>query len=352
MHGNKFGFVRYDCQVSAGMAISRMNGVWVDNMKLFVKEACFGQDEVKLNKKLSRFHVAGKQGLNHGDIPNPNPGERKSNEKGSPTVMWRGRKSGKSFAQVVGGESSKAGEVKEQIPFLKVRPIGNGWLERSAVAIMNRVVSLTTLEASFSMESEEVAQFRAMGGRSVLVTFQSREVRDELIKGLWMKRWFIEVKAWRGEPASFERFAWLSYSGIPLNAWNVQTFQRIGELWGNFIKIDNETLKDLSFANGKVLIATEEPNNIDNWIQMEVQGLIYDIHVKEEFTCTSPDDIVESSVNNHQAPNSKEFFQKKAVAKPEKEEDDEVECLGSGSTNGRRGVGVSHRLNSIAKLAI
>ncbi|KAH7838067.1 hypothetical protein Vadar_021623 [Vaccinium darrowii] len=61
--GNKFGFVRYDCQVSAGMAVSRMNGVWVDNMRLFVKEASFfGQGEVRLKQEIPRFHVAGKRG--------------------------------------------------------------------------------------------------------------------------------------------------------------------------------------------------------------------------------------------------------------------------------------------------
>lgn len=59
--GNKFGFVRYDCRTSAGMAVSRMNGVWVDNMRLFVKEACFGQDKVRLNQKVPRFSVAEKQ---------------------------------------------------------------------------------------------------------------------------------------------------------------------------------------------------------------------------------------------------------------------------------------------------
>lgn len=45
--GNKFGFVRYDCYESASMATLRMNGVWVENEQLFVKEACFGCKEDK-----------------------------------------------------------------------------------------------------------------------------------------------------------------------------------------------------------------------------------------------------------------------------------------------------------------
>ncbi|KAI8567675.1 hypothetical protein RHMOL_Rhmol02G0140100 [Rhododendron molle] len=72
--------------------------------------------------------------LNQGDVRNPKPGEGKSYEKGSPIVMWRGRKFGKSFAQVVGGESSKSRELKEQNTILKILSVGNGWLDRSAVA--------------------------------------------------------------------------------------------------------------------------------------------------------------------------------------------------------------------------
>lgn len=53
--GNQFGFVRYDCHVAAGMAVSKMNGVWVENTRLFVKEAYFGPNEEKQRVKLPSF---------------------------------------------------------------------------------------------------------------------------------------------------------------------------------------------------------------------------------------------------------------------------------------------------------
>lgn len=217
------------------MAVSRLNEVWVDNMRLFVKEACFGQDEARLKQKLPRFSVSGKQVLNLEGIPSPKHGEKVSQEKERYGVRWSWGKSGLSFAQVVGGGSSKTGDDKEQSPILKIHPVGNAWLERSVVAILNRVESMKTLKISFNLATDKVAEFRALGGRSVLITFQSKEVRDVLIKGPWMKRWFLEVKPWRGEPASFERFVWLSCFGVPLNAWNPLTFKQIGELWGCFV---------------------------------------------------------------------------------------------------------------------
>lgn len=116
---------------------------------------------------------------------------------------------GKFFARVVSGDISRATPTHDQVITIKTDSVESGWLMRSAVAIMSRVVPLMTLQASFSMETDVVAQFRTMGGRAVLITFQSNEMRDSLIKHPWMSRWFDRVKPWQGEPASMERFIWL-----------------------------------------------------------------------------------------------------------------------------------------------
>ncbi|KAI8558351.1 hypothetical protein RHMOL_Rhmol04G0085000 [Rhododendron molle] len=91
------------------------------------------------------------------------------------------------FAQALKGESSKR-DADQRIK-LRIGSWDNGWLFRSAVAVMHRVVSMSTLKASFSMEIDAVAQFRPLGRREVLVTFQSQESRDILIRHPWMKLW-------------------------------------------------------------------------------------------------------------------------------------------------------------------
>lgn len=48
--GNRFGFICYDCSVSADVAIHRANGLWIDDKKLFVKRALFEQgNKSKIN---------------------------------------------------------------------------------------------------------------------------------------------------------------------------------------------------------------------------------------------------------------------------------------------------------------
>ncbi|KAG5544682.1 hypothetical protein RHGRI_017205 [Rhododendron griersonianum] len=262
--GSKFGFLRFGCHVSASMAISKMNGVWVDDKRLFVKEACFDLKNEKLKPKMPR-----------------------SSEDRVPQSSQKEV----SYVQALRGETSKPAISRDQEIIIKSDGVGNGWLYRSAVAVMSRVVPLQILKESFRKEHKEVVQFRALGGRSVLITFQSSEVLTTLIKGPWMERWFGTVKPWQGEPASIERFVCLSCFGIPLNSWNPETFKHIGEVWGYFIMLDEATLKDLSFAKGKILVATEETSRIDRWIQLEVHGVRYDVLVKEESSCVYPEEI-------------------------------------------------------------
>lgn len=108
--------------------------------------------------------------------------------------------------------------------------------------------------------------------------------------------------------------------------------------------MDEETLKDLSFAKGKVLIATEEPSRIDRWIQMEVHGVRYDVLVQEEASCVHPDEIskeVKPPQNSGEVIEKIEFLQMKggkgSVMARGEVEDDDVESYCPKPTNERRG---------------
>ncbi|KAG5534965.1 hypothetical protein RHGRI_022921 [Rhododendron griersonianum] len=319
--GNKFGFVRFGCPISAGMAVSKLNGLWVENKKLFVKEASFGQDEIK---KASRVQERNEQ--EHRREEN----HRQQNSKGANNQIGEsGRLRGStkalgiSYAQVVND------------------PSGNGWLHRSAVGVLRRVVSMMTLKESFGLEMDKDAQFRALGGRFVLGTFQSQEVRDALIQGPWMERWFEAAKPWSGEPASYERFAWLGCQGMPLNAWDYTSFKRIGELWGHFISVDEETLRDSYFAQGKILIATEEIQKIEQWVHLEVQGVKYDVLVKETSSFVNPDDFpsYKGQVDTNPVARVQTEVGHGGNAKGVEKEDDDVDILASPLANGKGEVG-------------
>ncbi|KAI8528317.1 hypothetical protein RHMOL_Rhmol12G0140800 [Rhododendron molle] len=287
--GNKFGFVRFGCSAAASMAISRMNGIWVENERLFVKEASFGINAEKSRVKQTQHPSLQMNGHSQGAFPVKRLGKDVCLENNRTELHGRSVGITKSFAHVLKGESSRARDDLSCV--LNINPCSNGWLHRSAVAVMHRPVSMMTLKVSFSLETDRGALFRSLGGRAVLITFQNQVVRDEMIQKQWMKLWFASVKPWRGEPACLKRFVWLSCKGVPLNIWNAETFKVIAEMWGSFILLDMATLKDLSFAEGKVLIATEKMNTIDKWIQIVVQGASYDVKISETSSFVNPEDV-------------------------------------------------------------
>lgn len=109
-----------------------------------------------------------------------------------------------------------------------------------------------------------------------------------------MELWFENVKPWSGEPTGTKRFVWLKCQGIPLNAWCAQTFKQIGEIWGHFISVDDDTLKEKSYAKGMVLIAMEETQRINRWINIVIQGTKYEVRIFEDVSFVSPNEVESS----------------------------------------------------------
>ncbi|KAI8573377.1 hypothetical protein RHMOL_Rhmol01G0272500 [Rhododendron molle] len=165
---------------------------------------------------------------------------------------------------------------------LKLKPTGNEWLFSSVVAKLHSFMEVEELMRDLEKENIKESLVRSMGGRYILITFKTTEVRDAMIKGNCLQRWFSEIKPWKGDVAMAERFVWLNFIGMPLNVWNLDSFRKIGEKWGAFMKVDDSTLHCLSFTNGRVLVATEIMSTIDDSIQLHIDGILYKVMVREE----------------------------------------------------------------------
>ncbi|KAH7860278.1 hypothetical protein Vadar_011566 [Vaccinium darrowii] len=126
-----------------------------------------------------------------------------------------------------------------------------------------------------------------MGGLYMLIIFISKDERNNALSNPTLKEWFAYFKPWNGEPASLSRFVWLKCRGVPIQAWNTSTFRRIGESWGEFINLDEETMKELSYDIGRMLITTDYDFPIDEWINILINGRNYRVRVWKE-PCDDP----------------------------------------------------------------
>ncbi|KAH7843699.1 hypothetical protein Vadar_019725 [Vaccinium darrowii] len=166
--GRKFGFVRYNCSVSADVAISKAHGLWCKDMKLFVKYASFTPyrhgNQINLNEGYSKgVDVVLSRGnnLDKGAIFNTLDASNKSFGQGPR----------KTFAQALCGDTSNLGVQKDQSITLIINPVGNEWLQRSAVAVMHNVVSMQSLKASFKLETDAIGSINST----------EKDVKDDFI---------------------------------------------------------------------------------------------------------------------------------------------------------------------------
>ncbi|KAI8525166.1 hypothetical protein RHMOL_Rhmol13G0207900 [Rhododendron molle] len=170
-----------------------------------------------------------------------------------------------------GKETGKVLESSDQVgQRLSLKSIGNGWLYHSAVAKLHKLISINDLKVQMTEMGLDNIDVKAMGERSVILTCTSREGMEKMIKEKCLQRWFSDYKPWDGQVVCAERFVWLCYHGMPLIGWSNTSFKSIGELWGSFISTDESTLKMSSFAEAKILIATNIFKEIDEWITVEV----------------------------------------------------------------------------------
>lgn len=63
---------------------------------------------------------------------------------------------------------------------LKIQPSGSGWLYRSVVAVLYKMISVEDLCEEIQKEVARDILIRAMGGRNILITFPSFDIKDEM----------------------------------------------------------------------------------------------------------------------------------------------------------------------------
>ncbi|GAB2299813.1 hypothetical protein Dimus_033866 [Dionaea muscipula] len=147
----RFGFVRYDCSVAAGVAIQRTNSLWIQDKELKVKRANFERQSRKLVEQ--RAMVTGPTGQ-HMKIQGLERTQTQFMKKMGQEFNDRG-----SYANVV-----KTGKTSNKdLPSIRINSIGNGWLYRSAVATLSDHRPVEFLIEAYMREATDNPIVRKMG---------------------------------------------------------------------------------------------------------------------------------------------------------------------------------------------
>lgn len=149
--GRKFGFVRYNCSISAEVAIARANGLWCEDKKLFVKYASFNQYQHRKSTgaKVGLYKHAGVGAFYHNDQDREITSHGENNLKGAEghhVSIFNSVTGFKSYAQILKGDhSGKVEKAYENLTTLRISPTGSEWLSRSVVANLNKMIAIEKL---------------------------------------------------------------------------------------------------------------------------------------------------------------------------------------------------------------
>ncbi|KAL7247054.1 hypothetical protein ACSBR2_002047 [Camellia fascicularis] len=125
---SRFGFVRYDCPITAAVAVKKANRVWCEDKTLKVKKADYGKEQVGKEK------VQVKEGPN------------KQQTKGVGRFIPNGNTKRDTYVEVVKGPSGRGGSDVR----VKAEEYGIGWLYDSAIAKMRVKCSFAELKRGLS----------------------------------------------------------------------------------------------------------------------------------------------------------------------------------------------------------
>ncbi|KAL7227601.1 hypothetical protein ACSBR1_022464 [Camellia fascicularis] len=251
--GSRFGFVRFDCPTAADVVIQKANGLWYDDSRLKVKKAEFAKEE--LGGKLQHDRSNG--------FPQKVQWRKEANTaraKGVEQLQLQSRKARRdqrTFAEVV----VKGAGQRSDVITVVTKEEGNGWI---------------------SSRGLEDVLVREGGGKLAVLTFNSKQALKEGVGSLkkWIYDWCETVMEGRQEVGEeLERCVWIVCFGVPFNLWSVNTFTRIGSIWGEVVQVDEDTSRMRSFKCGKVKIITKSLEPINRMIQLNCNGRLYPVRV-------------------------------------------------------------------------
>nr|GEU46190.1 hypothetical protein [Tanacetum cinerariifolium] len=73
----------------------------------------------------------------------------------------------------------------------------------------------------------------------VLFEFTSGDVRNKFLNHKGVATWFSSLKPWHDDFSIEERLIWLEIEGVPLRAWEKDTFSSIAKKWGELLFMDD-----------------------------------------------------------------------------------------------------------------
>ncbi|PWA48331.1 hypothetical protein CTI12_AA491790 [Artemisia annua] len=305
--GQMFGFIRYSGIENQDILIDSLNGIWIGKLRLHANIARFAKSDRKEGVRKAQATV--KSAVK--------PVVQKSVNR----VVNCSQSFSNAVKGVFDGEKSDCGGMaKDDCSTIVASRDDNPELESAILGCYKDFRSIVNSNIICRNEGFIGVDVKYLGGLWVLFSFQDTKARDCFLKHEGVKSWFSELKPWHDDFVLQERLVWLEIEGVPIRAWNNDTFNSICSKYGEVLFID-ETDSSNRFSI-RVCIKTSHHHLIFASTTVTLKGVSYIYRVRElrswtpNFTSDVGDSDEEESVDNACSKDS------------DKNEDDDAESVG------------------------
>ncbi|KAK9060509.1 hypothetical protein SSX86_021213 [Deinandra increscens subsp. villosa] len=259
--GRRFGFVRFVGVKDMKNLIANLRTLWIGSYHVYA-------DEVRENPRVRT------------SSSNVNPSIPKSQQNETNVVS----SVAKSFADLLKPIISSQKDVPLK-PIVKKRisiSLDDCIDAKTSHFLMGKVfdpLCIPNLPSLFVKEGFHEVRFRYIGGRWVGMSFPNSDLALKFDACLELKKCFSNLELISNSFVPDERCIWIDLLGLPVVASTPVVLKKVGELWGEFMFFGND--KDEPLANGKVCIITKCPSLIDETIDVDVGGKVFEVRVKE-----------------------------------------------------------------------
>jgi hypothetical protein len=149
------------------------------------------------------------------------------------------------------------------------------WLSRSLVGKILPNADVATMEEMVLKSIEKAVSFRFLGASQVIVTFEdqlaSRKEHQNARSILYSL--LSNLRQWEARICAYDRFAWISICGLPMEGWNRNCIDAILQSWGNIIGYDTSCVSQGSISGIRVLIRTTKLEPLQGQVLLKLDGI-------------------------------------------------------------------------------
>ncbi|KAJ0826351.1 putative RNA recognition motif domain, nucleotide-binding alpha-beta plait domain superfamily [Helianthus annuus] len=282
--GRRFGFLRFAFVRDADKLVKAINMLDVKDARLKANVAKFNY----VNKKMKNNNGyswqkkdKGPVGDNQRQSSQRQQGESRQSQNG---MGYGGGQNHWKDALLGNRRNNKMQQENiEMLHFHKDAETCKEWIRKSFVGCFKDLGGLKKAQTLRTHVRSQGGFLRFTGGLSFIATFNEEKVMLDFLEGtrrVWEKD-LVNLQVWEGQVIPYQRVAWLSIKGVPLQLWCNSTMNEIAGRYGRVISGSTADTWDLNLAMDVVGVLVHQGKKIEEKIGITWKGQKFDVWVSE-----------------------------------------------------------------------